>query len=41
MENYNQLKLSELKRIGKKMGLLRVDLNNKKELIERLKEGKQ
>ena len=41
MENYNRLKLSELKRIGKEMGLLGVDLNNKRELIERLKKGKQ
>ena len=41
MENYNIKKLPELKRIGKEMGLLGVDLNNKKELIERLKKGKQ
>ena len=41
MENYNIMKLPELKRIGKEMGLLGVDLNNKRELIERLKKGKQ
>ena len=41
MENYNRMKLPELKRAGKKMGLLEVDLNNKKELIERLEKGKQ
>ena len=41
MENYNRMELSELKHIGKEMGLLGVDLNNKKELIKRLNEGKQ
>ena len=29
MENYNRMKLIELKRIGKEKGLLGVDLNNK------------
>ena len=41
MENYNRMKLIELKRIGKEKGLLGVDLNNKRELIERLQKGKQ
>ena len=41
MENYNNMKLTELKRLGKERGLLGVDLNNKRELIERLKKGKQ
>ena len=35
------MKLIELKRIGKEKGLLGVDLNNKRELIERLQKGKQ
>ena len=41
MENYNRMKLIELKRIGEEKGLLGVDLNNKRELIERLQKGKQ
>ena len=41
MENYNRMKLKDLKQIGKEMGLLGVDTNNKRELIERLKKGKQ
>ena len=41
MENYNRLKLTELKRLGKSKGLLGVDLNNKRELIERLQKGRQ
>ena len=41
MENYNRMKLIDLKRIGREKGLLGVDLNNKRKLIERLKKGKQ
>ena len=44
MTDYNQMKLKQLKQIGKDMGLLRVDLykkDNKNELIERVKKGKQ
>ena len=41
MENYNRMKLIELKRIGKEKGLLGVDLNNKRDLIKRLQKGKQ
>ena len=41
MENYNRLKLTELKHLGKLKGLLGVDLNNKRELIERLQKGRQ
>ena len=44
MTDYNQMKLKQLKQIGKDMGLLRVDLYkkyNKNELIERIKNGKQ
>ena len=41
MENYNRMKLIELKRIGKEKGLLGVDLTNKRELIERFQKGKQ
>ena len=41
MTHYNHLKLKDLKQIGKDMGLLRVDRNNKAELIARLKKGKQ
>ena len=37
MTDYNQMKLKDLKQIGREMGLLRVDRNNKRELIERLK----
>ena len=42
MTDYNQMKLKELKQIGRKMGLLRVDLYNKRnknKLIERIKKG--
>ena len=41
MTDYSQLKLKDLRQIGKDMGLLRVDKNNKKTLIERLKKGRQ
>ena len=39
MTDYNQMKLKDLKQIGKDMGLLRVDKynkHNKNELIEKL-----
>ena len=35
------MKIKELRQIGRDMGLLRVDKNNKKDLIERLKKGRQ
>ena len=41
MTDYNRMKIKDLKQIGNDMGLLRVDKNNKKDLIERLKKGKQ
>ena len=41
MTDYNRMKIKDLRQIGKDMGLLRVDQNNKKVLIERLKKGKQ
>ena len=41
MTDYNRLKIKDLRQIGKEMGLLRVDKNNKKTLIERLKKGRQ
>ena len=41
MADYNRMKIKDLRKIGKEMGLLRVDKNNKKALIERLKKGKQ
>ena len=41
MTDYNRMKIKDLRQIGKDMGLLRVDKNNKKVLIERLKKGKQ
>ena len=41
MTDYNQMNLKQLKRRGREMGLLRVERNDKKELIERLKKGKQ
>ena len=41
MADYNRMKIKDLRQIGKKMGLLRVEKNNKKTLIERLKKGKQ
>ena len=41
MTDYNRMKIKDLRQIGKEMGLLRVDRNNKKELIERLTKGKQ
>ena len=41
MTDYNQMNLKQLKQRGREMGLLRVDRNNKNELIERLKKGKQ
>ena len=44
MADYNQMKLQQLKQIGKDMGLLRVDFykkHNKNELIERIKKGKE
>ena len=31
MENYNRMKLKDLKQISKEMGLLGVDTNNKRE----------
>ena len=37
MTDYNRMKIKDLRQIGKEMGLLRVDRNNKKDLIERLK----
>ena len=39
--DYNRMKIKDLRQIGKDMGLLRVDKNNKKDLIERLKKGRQ
>ena len=39
MADYNRMKIKDLRKIGKEMGLLRVDKNNKKTLIERLKKG--
>ena len=41
MADYNRMKIKDLRKIGKEMGLLRVDKNNKKALIERLKKGRQ
>ena len=41
MTDYNRMKIKDLRQIGKDMDLLRVDKNNKKDLIERLKKGKQ
>ena len=41
MTDYNRMKIKDLRQIGKDMGLLRVDRHNKKDLIERLKKGKQ
>ena len=41
MENYDRMKLPELKRLGKVRGLLGVDLNSKTELIKRLEKGIQ
>ena len=41
MTDNNQMNLQQLRQRGKEMGLLRVDKNKKKELIERLKKGKQ
>ena len=41
MTDYNRMKIKDLRQIGKDMGLLRVDKNNKKDLIERLKKGIQ
>ena len=41
MTDYNQMNLKQLRQRGREMGLLRVDRNKKKELIERLKKGKQ
>ena len=44
MTDYNQMKLKQLKQIGKDMGLLRVDLykkNTKNELIKRIREGQR
>ena len=35
------MKIKELRQIGKDMGLLRADKNNKNDLIERLKKGRQ
>ena len=33
MTDYNRMKIKDLRQIGKDMGLLRVDKNNKKDLI--------
>ena len=41
MTDYNRMKIKDLRQIGKNMGLLRVDKNNKRDLIERLKKGRQ
>ena len=41
MTDYNRMKIKNLRQIGRDMGLLRVDKNNKKDLIERLKKGRQ
>ena len=41
MTDYNRMKIKDLRQISKDMGLLRVDKNNKKDLIERLKKGIQ
>ena len=41
MTDYNRMKIKDLRQIGKEMGLLSVDKNNKKDLIERLKKGRQ
>ena len=40
-EQLKSFKVPQLKRLGKKMGLLRVDQNKKEKLIERLIKGKQ
>ena len=40
MTDYNRMKIKDLRQIGKDMGLLRVDKNNKEALIERLKKGR-
>ena len=41
MTDYNRMNLKQLRQRGIEMGLLRVSKNNKTELIERLKKGKQ
>ena len=41
MTDYNRINIKDLRQIGKDMGLLRVDKNNKKVLIKRLKKGRQ
>ena len=41
MTDYNRMNLKQLRQRGREMGLLRVGKNNKTELIERLKKGKQ
>ena len=41
MTDYNRMNLKQLRQRGREMGLLRVDRNKKKELIDRLKKGKQ
>ena len=41
MTDYNRMTIKDLRQIGKDMGLLRVDKNNKKVLIETLKKGRQ
>ena len=41
MTDYNRINIKDLRQIGKDMGLLRVEKNNKKTLIERLKKGRQ
>ena len=41
MTDYDRINIKDLRQIGKDMGLLRVDKNNKKTLIERLKKGRQ
>ena len=41
MTDYNQMNLKQLRQRDREMGLLRVDRNKKKELIERLKKCKQ
>ena len=41
MADYSRMKIKDLRQIGRDMGLLRVDKNNKKDLIKRLEKGIQ
>ena len=40
-EELKKLKVDQLRQIGKNKGLLRVDRNKKKELIDRIIKGRQ